>query len=141
MAIVNKNLTLNENERKVLKKLGVAVVYLFGSRAQGISRKGSDYDFGILLSDPQVIKKGTQKIYQALYDIFSDVVSELANIDIIFLDRASLQLCYHVVQYGRVIFETDQLIRARFRERVIREHADFETHRKLFESTILKRIA
>ncbi|MFH1652980.1 MAG: nucleotidyltransferase domain-containing protein [Pseudomonadota bacterium] len=134
-------LNISKEKQQALEELGVGVLFLFGSRAQDIAKANSDYDIGLLMTDSDLIKKGNQELYQAIFEILSEVIGELVNIDIVFLDRASLQLCYHVVKHGKVIFETNPNMRVKFFERVIREHADFEEYRKLFEETTLKRIA
>lgn len=124
-----------------LEGLGVVTLYLFGSQAQGISRENSDYDFGILLRDPARIHAGSQELYQKIYDILQDVVPERVNLDIVFLDRAPLQLRCHVVRCGRVLLDADPKRRGDFEERTIEEHADFEPYRRLFEKATLARIS
>ena len=126
---------------KCLKDLGVVVLYLFGSRAQGIARATSDYDFGVLLDDPSRIRDGSQELYQQIYEILEGSVKGRVNLDIVFLDRASLQLRYHVLQYGKVLLDADPKRRGAFEEQALEEHADFEPFRRLFEATTLERIA
>ncbi|MBI4365744.1 MAG: nucleotidyltransferase domain-containing protein, partial [Deltaproteobacteria bacterium] len=121
-----------------LKGLGVSTLYLFGSRAQGIHHRGSDYDFGILMDGSARGKKGD--LYLALYDVLADVVDEPVNLDIVFLESAPVQLQYHVVQYGKVLLDRDPVRRGRFVQRVLEAHADFEPYRRLFASTTLARI-
>lgn len=124
-----------------LSQLGVSTLYLFGSRAQGISGPISDYDFGVLLNDPRLISEGSQCLYGKIYDLLQDVVDEKSNLDIVFLDVANCQLRFHVVNYGRVLFETDALKRGRFIEKTLLEHADFTPHRLRFEEATLARIS
>ncbi|MBI2981216.1 MAG: nucleotidyltransferase domain-containing protein [Deltaproteobacteria bacterium] len=123
-----------------LEDLGLATLYLFGSRAQGISRSLSDYDFGLLLKDPLLIKNGSQKLYQEIYEILEGEVSKRVNLDIVFLDGAPLQLRYHVIRYGKVLLNADPSRRGDFEERTLEEHADFEPYRRLFEESTLARI-
>ncbi len=124
-----------------LGKLGVSTLYLFGSRAQGNHRPTSDYDFGILLKNPVVIHGGSQALYQKIYDLLQETVSTPANLDIVFLDAAPLQLRYHVLCQGKVLLDADPLRRGRFEEWTLEEHADFEPYRRLFEETTLARIS
>ena len=123
-----------------LEQLGLASLYLFGSRAQGIERKDSDYDFGVIMKDPRVLSAGTQELYQNIYDLLQDAVNAKVNLDIVFLDRAPMQLRYHVIRYGKVLFDSDPRRRGNFIERTLIEHADFEPHRRRFEEAILARI-
>lgn len=132
---------LPEKIKVGLAGMGVVSLYLFGSRAQGVARSNSDYDFGILLRDPSVLREGSQILYQAVYDLLQEVVHERVNVDIVFLDRASLQLRYHVVQYGQVLLDEDPRKRGFFIERTLEEHADFEPYRRLFEETTLARLS
>ncbi|MBI1870914.1 MAG: nucleotidyltransferase domain-containing protein [Chlamydiae bacterium] len=126
---------------QTLKELGVATLYLFGSRVQGIERKDSDYDFGLLLENPSILIKGTEVLYQKIYDLLQDWVEEKVNIDIVFLDQATVQLRYQVISYGKVLYDGHPVKRGRFIERTLTEHADFEPYRRIFEEAILTRIS
>ncbi len=123
-----------------LQSLGVSTLYLFGSRAQGIARATSDYDVGLLLKDPSILQHGTEALYLAVYDLLQDLVTEPVNMDIVFLDQAPLQLRYHVIRDGQVLYDGDLLRRARFEQRTLEEHADFEPYRRMFEEATLARI-
>ena len=48
----------------------IAKVILFGSRAKGISKPGSDYDFLIVLKDKD------RKITDEIYDVVTDFLTE-----------------------------------------------------------------
>ena len=122
-----------------LENLGVACVYLFGSRAQSLDQPHSDFDIGILLFHPSQLKNSAG-LYQELYEIFSDFFQTMANIDIVFLQESTGQLCYHVVKEGQVLFDIDPRLRRRFEDQTILEHADFEPHRRLFEKHLLESI-
>lgn len=123
-----------------MRRLGVSTLYLFGSRALGVARPSSDYDFGFLLENPSVLSQESQGLYQRLYDLLQEVVPVKTNLDVVFLDRASLQLRYHVIRYGKVLLDFDPLNRGRFEERTLEEHADFEPFRRIFEEATLARI-
>jgi hypothetical protein len=64
----------------------------------------------------------------------------LRNMDIIFLQDAPIELRFHTARYGRVVFETDPKFRGRFVEDTVREYADFEPYRRVFEEAIIERI-
>lgn len=121
--------------RNRLQKLGVAAVYLFGSRAQDLHRSNSDFDIGILL-----VENKNKDIYQELYELFSDFYRTMSNIDIVFLQETTGQLRYHVVKNGKILFDLNPKIRQHFETLTILEHADFESHRKLFEKHLLDSI-
>lgn len=137
----NKEIKFNLPEGK-LKKLSVSAVYLFGSHAEGTAKNHSDFDFGILLENPKNLSdfKERKKIYDSLYDIFSGIIKRLVNIDIVFLQGVYLQLQYHAVSRGKIIYEEDPNAAADYKETVINKYADFAPIRKEFHKAILERI-
>ena len=60
-----------EDEKRGLERLGVEAVVLFGSRALGLARKSSDYDFGILIKRRSLLRthEKRKKLYDELYNI------------------------------------------------------------------------
>lgn len=128
------------NHAPLLKRFGIAVVYLFGSRAQQIAQATSDYDFGILLSTPVPPGAQRRQIYDTLYELFDGLIGQPVNIDIVFLHNAPLHLRHHVIRHGVILFETDPLLRGQFHEHTISESADFAFHRQRFEEATLQRI-
>lgn len=138
--MLNRGMKFSSQLIKNLGELGVTCVYLFGSRAQNISRPESDYDFGVLLKKPSQLNNGSQDLYQKIYDLLQDLIGKKLNIDIVFLDRAPLQLRFHVLRCGKVMMDRDPLRRGHFEERTLEEHADFEPYRRLFEEATLAQI-
>lgn len=134
-------LKLSTKAHKSLKSLGIMTLYLFGSRALGTNRPQSDYDFALLLKKPEVLKKGSQALYQKVFDILSESIPLMPHIDIVFLNTVPHQLRYHVIRQGKVLMDEDPLTRLRFEERTLEEHADFEPYRRLFEQTTLAQIS
>lgn len=135
-------LELSFNAKEKLESLRVAAVYLFGSQAQGLGGRFSDYDLGVLLKDPKLLYDRSQrnKLYDSLLNIFSEAIGQPVNVDIVFLDEADLVLKFHVVRFGRLIFEADSKRVLDFRHNVLLEHADFEPYRQLFEKATLGRL-
>lgn len=127
---------------KRLEKLGVSTVYLFGSQAADAAKNYSDFDFGILLKNYKILFdfEERKKIYNELYDIFSGKIKRLVNIDIVFLQDVYLQLQYHAISRGKIIYEADPKFSADYKERVIEKYADFAPIRKEFHQAILERI-
>lgn len=134
----SKDFTFSDREQQTLKDLGISAAVLFGSRACGTAREGSDYDIGVLLSG-SIQKKA--EMYDALYDILSSKIQSLVNIDIVFLENAPGELRAHVMKYGKPIFQASPNVFADFRERVMSEYADFAPLREIFHQGILARIA
>ena len=71
-----------------LRRLGVQALVLFGSQAQGIAHKGSDYDIGVLMDDNRILQSPAERtqLYHALYDMLAELIQQLVPIDIVFLD-------------------------------------------------------
>ncbi|MEW6089207.1 MAG: nucleotidyltransferase domain-containing protein [bacterium] len=53
-----------------LEKLNIGLVYLFGSRVQGLAKKDSDMDIGIVFVEP-VENARLLLIFEKLYSLFS----------------------------------------------------------------------
>ena len=125
-----------------LKELDIAIVYLFGSQAEGTAGEGSDIDIGIVLKNPAVLQGGTTALYQKLYDLFTDVfdMSNFRTIDIVFLDRASLELRFDAVQHGIALYEDDPDFRDAFEERTALLYRDFAPLRRMFDEAVLAKI-
>lgn len=132
-------LFLTAEEKRILEKLPIEALILFGSRAQGTGRNGSDYDFGVLPSR-FVSSSERKKVYDTLYDLLSAKIRQLVDIDIVFLPGASMELQTSVSTFGILLYERQEHAFARFRERVMDGYADFAPLRRLFHSAILTRI-
>ncbi|MBI3442247.1 MAG: nucleotidyltransferase domain-containing protein [Candidatus Sungbacteria bacterium] len=126
-----------------LRQLGVAVLYLFGSHAEGLATSASDIDVGVLFSRNALpLPENKTELYNALYDVFTDVfdMSGFRDIDIVFLDRVPLELRFDVITHGQVLFETDPDIRLDFEERVAALYRDFMPLLNEFNRGVLQRI-
>jgi len=131
-----------DTEKGSLERLGVEAIVLFGSRALGLSRIGSDYDFGVLLKDKGVLKlfETRKKLYDEIYDLLSEKVNELVNLDIVFLEDAPTELQTHAAKYGIPIYEADPKTFLNFKEYAMIMRADFEPYLNLFQRALLSRI-
>lgn len=135
------DLRLSKQDKNRLKTLGVAALYLFGSRAQGISGPLSDYDFAVLMKE-QGQKRGGE-VYNQLYEILSPMCPRtLKNdiIDIIFLRDTSLELRFHVIRYGKVLFDAQPLHRLRFEVETQLLYNDYRPILDMFDKAILATI-
>ena len=88
-----------------LSRLDVQLVYLFGSFAEGTVHALSDLDIGIVSG--KKLGDRTSDLYNQMYDIFTDVFPG-HSIDIVFLERAGLELRYDVIRHGRILYEVDE---------------------------------
>ena len=130
---------LSPAQRKCLKDLGVVALYLFGSRAQGREGPLSDYDYAVLMN-----RKGHQRgsdLYFNLLEIL-DPASPRSYpndiIDIIFLQDVGLELKFHVIRYGVVLFDDDPRFRLNFESETMLLYCDFRPLLNQFDQTILE---
>lgn len=133
-----------------LKKLGVGVIYLIGSRAITNARPNSDFDFAVVMKDPKKLSKGTLNLYHELYQIFSDAVpniriklpfpDNMIEIDIVFLQTAPLYYSIAARDKGIVLYEISPRFRANYEAQITNEYMDFEPLRREQEAAILSMI-
>jgi|SRR6266542_1528502 len=103
----------------VFERAGVIVAYLYGSRAKGTNRATSDADVAVLLDGPMELLD-----QEALADALANAL-DVPDVDIIVLDRASLELRGRVVQEGRLMYSRDDARRVAFEVRTRSEYLDF----------------
>lgn len=131
-------LKLSESQKQQLRELGVRLVYLFGSHAEGMEMPHSDVDIGIVLQRmPREDTIGTT--YQVLYDLFTDAVPG-KKVDIVFLQKAGLELCFDVVNHGRLAFESRPGDHLDFEEHITIMYADFRPLLNEMNQGLLQRI-
>ena len=87
---------------------GVAVAYLFGSRAEGTARPASDHDVAVLFTGPEPALDATVRLSAALSAVLG------TDVDVVDLDRADLELRGHVAERGRLLYSADEPRRVRF---------------------------
>ena len=120
-----------------LEKLGVAIVYLFGSKATGRASRLSDIDIGIVLKTP-ASGRDTRTLYHMLYQLFSEVYPR-EKLNIVFLQTASLSLQYAAIKEGKIIFEEDPRRTADYEQGVINQYLDFRTVLDFFDRVTMER--
>lgn len=123
-----------------MKELGIIAVYLFGSEAEGATTIRSDIDIGVVLKKPKNLED-TQPLYSAIYSEFSKTFKPtfLRELDIVFLQKASITLQYNAITYGKVIYEEDSIKRAEYEERVANQYLDFKPFFEYFDKIASKR--
>lgn len=87
---------------------GVAVAYLFGSRAEGTARDTSDHDVAVLFDADQPALDATERLAAALAGVLGTPV------DVLDLSRADLELRGRVAEGGWLLYSTDEPRRVRF---------------------------
>lgn len=130
--------SLSTTLQQHLRELGVSLVYLFGSRAEGKAMPHSDVDIGVVfqnLPKPQ----DSSAPYQKLYELFTDLYPGKL-VDIVFLQRAGLELRFDVATHGTLLFEAVHGSHFDFEEQTMIMYADFQPILKQFDHAILNRI-
>lgn len=124
-----------------LHEIGVTALYLFGSRATGQQHPLSDYDYAVLL--PETGHQRGDTLYQELYDLLAECSPRtLENdvLDIVFLRDVPLELRFHVIRYGRLLFDADPRARLRFEEQTMLLYCDYRPILNEFDRQILHAI-
>ncbi|MBI4127029.1 MAG: nucleotidyltransferase domain-containing protein, partial [Deltaproteobacteria bacterium] len=120
------------------RHLGVQAAYLFGSRAQGVTGPLSDYDYAVLVEETGHTRG--DDLHEKLYDLFASMSPRtLENdvIDIVFLKDVGLELRFHVIRYGKVLFDGDQKARLDFETITTLLYCDYRPILDQFDRTIV----
>jgi predicted nucleotidyltransferase len=106
----------------------VVAVYLFGSRARGTARAGSDLDLALLLAAPP-----PSTLRSVARDI-EDVVERALRIpaEAVVLNRAPADLVHRVLRDGILVLDRDRAARLRFEVRARNEYFDLAPMRRLY---------
>jgi uncharacterized protein len=126
--------------KEKLQELKVGIVYLFGSQAEGTAGELSDIDVGIVF-ESGYSPRDSREVYQSLYDLLTDVfdMAKYKDIDIVFLDRASLELRFDVIRHGKVLYESSDDFRDEFEHHTTMLYMDFKPILNSFNKAILDR--
>jgi predicted nucleotidyltransferase len=96
----------------------VLLAYLFGSRADDRAAPDSDYDVAVLL------RRSTDAARQHRLAGEMSMVLDGADVDVVLLDRAPIELAFAVVATGRRLFERDVATRVEFEANVLSRYSD-----------------
>lgn len=95
-------------------------MYLFGSRARGTERPGSDVDVAVLYTQPP--SSGLGGLGLELADELRAVMR--APVDLVVLNRASPDLIHRVLRDGILVCEQDRAARIHFEVDARRRYLD-----------------
>lgn len=137
-----KDLTLTQEDVDALRATGVEAAVLFGSHATGHATEESDVDVGVLLTahGREQRLRDYHAFFSRVYDIFAARFGDLSGLDVVFLDRAPLELRRHVARHGIVLMESVPGTVARFNDATTMLYADFEPYRELMNRAVLERV-
>ncbi len=126
---------LSAEHRQRLRDLGVSLLYLFGSYAEGVATPLSDVDVGVVFAgEPPSRSAAYQPLYELATELFPD-----QTIDLVFLQQAPLELQGDVVRHGTVLYERTPGDDATFAEQTMIACADFAPLLREMDRTILDR--
>jgi predicted nucleotidyltransferase len=108
---------------------------LFGSRAKGAAREGSDFDVGVLPIDPGVPLKHELALASALSGITG------TEVDLVRLDRDDPLLGREIAESGQCLFESAPGAFAAYRAEAMSRWADFDETIAPHRARMLARLA
>ena len=136
---------LTKQEEQRLREIGVFALYIFGSYAEGTEAADSDFDFAVLVREPNKLAdfKERNPMYNKLFDFLAEYTGDTgAVIDIVFLQREglSLELMDHILRHGKLIFDGEPIHRAHFEEEEMLEVADFQPFLRMMNEAAYARV-
>lgn len=138
MPVMKKNLT--SADKAQLKKLGVILVYVFGSQVEGFATPLSDLDIGVVFKDPKKYEDNTLEAYQVLYRLFSKLFPHVPEVDVVFLQFASIALQAKAALQGQSLYMANPTTHFNYRQEIMRRHADLQPYMERHYAAILNRI-
>lgn len=130
---------MNKELKEEFKKLGILIVYFFGSKAIGRGSPLSDIDIGIVLKTP-LLNIDTRALYNKLFQIFSELYPD-SKVDIVFLQTAPLALQFFAIKEGKILWEGDGRFTADYENLVIQRYLDFRPVLDIFDRAAEERYA
>ncbi|RLE96193.1 MAG: nucleotidyltransferase domain-containing protein [Thermoprotei archaeon] len=103
---------------RVFERHGVVLAYLFGSRARGTARRGSDYDFAVLFARDDVSVEEEIALALGLAEALG-VPSD--KVDVVALNRADPELIARVLKEGKLLYARSEDERRRWERRTLLE--------------------
>jgi len=107
--------------RQRLRGAGVAVVWLFGSRARGEERPDSDADVAVLLRPG--VERPSLRVQGTLAGALARALG-VESVDFVVLDGAPLDLRGRVVEEGRLLWSDDEPLRVRYTVETLSRYLD-----------------
>ncbi|MFW6012412.1 MAG: type VII toxin-antitoxin system MntA family adenylyltransferase antitoxin [bacterium] len=134
---------IEEQVRNVVEDIpGVSVLLVFGSRARGKNRPGSDLDVAVL-PRPEEGGESEQLFRHRLQKRLAVALADLApegRVDVVFLDEAPDTLRQRVMEEGRMVLCRDQDAWKVLRIRTMKEYGDRQWWRRLYRRELRRRL-
>lgn len=135
-----RKIKFTRKQLKTFNELGVELIYLYGSYAQGYTHPMSDIDVGVVLKEPQKYENKTMDAYIKLHNIFSEIFPCIKEIDVVLLQFTPLALQRDAVIEGRIIYEKNAEDKFLYKEYVLKRFADIKYFYDMRHKAILDRI-
>lgn len=119
---------------RIALQYGLDLVVLFGSRAEGRAGPGSDIDLAVRKTGSRSLddwEDETDDDLALIGELVSAVQAKDGDVDVVFLDRASPLLQFHVARHGKLLYEAGPLVFTRFKSYAARL---FDDSRKFYEA-------
>lgn len=120
--------------RSVLEGEPVVFAYLFGSRAGGAARSGSDIDIAVMLEDG-VRKDHQLRLVLRLGRLLEQVLR--MDVDVLALNDAPLRVAGRVLASRDVLYSADESARVRYETAMRPLVFDFEHHARALDREFL----
>ncbi|MDZ7261517.1 MAG: nucleotidyltransferase domain-containing protein [candidate division KSB1 bacterium] len=141
---VEKILRMKSETNKLLERIKailndyseVTAAYLFGSRAEGYQRQGSDVDIAILV-DSRLDKMRTFSLQLDLGDVLERKLKR--QVDLLVLNHAPLAIAFRAVK-GILILERNPTERALFESRILSRYYDYRRFLRFHLKALYHRI-
>jgi predicted nucleotidyltransferase len=98
----------------------ISLVYLFGSRVAGQIGPLSDYDLAILLDSLE-----NKHDLQAGFQHAASLALKSDQVDVVVLNQAPIELAYHIIADGKILYQREALIRIEYEARVLGQYGDY----------------
>ena len=128
-----------------LRRLGVALVYLYGSEAVGRSNALSDIDVGVIFRDPAPLHRRAARadLHTAVSDCLASALTPTLSreLDVVLLQTASPVLQFEAINAGQPLFVDDSAFQANYEAAVIRDYLDVRPLVEMHYQAALERVA
>jgi predicted nucleotidyltransferase len=94
------------------------LAYLFGSQANGTAGPQSDYDIALLVRQPSLALQA-----RLAHEI--GIILGTDRVDVVFLNRAPVELAYAVIVQGQLLYQRSVAERVEFEAKVLSLYADY----------------
>ena len=119
----------------------VLVAYLFGSRARGTDRRGSDVDVAVLLREDDDARADAEALDRRLA-LIADLSAATGTdgVDVVVLNEAPVALAYRVLRDGRLLVSRDDRARIEHWVRTVDRYIDMAPFRRVQEEGLRHRL-